>query len=133
MAALITNRKNDLFSPKEITDSITPYQFVVTTINDFINWWYLKQPVEFIKQYIRLVDIVDDQMSTSFLIRTFFIPWHRDKQLVGYLVGIIARLIFIPVGLILVAVVTTGYISLLIFWISIPVLSVIMLLISPFR
>ncbi len=133
MTALTINRKMDLFNPKEIADSISPYQFVVNTVKDFIGWWYIKQPIIFIKQYIRLIDIIDDRFSTSFLIRYFFVPWHRDKHFVGYMIGIIARLIFIPIGLLLIAITTTGYLTLLIFWVSIPIISLIMTIISPLR
>jgi hypothetical protein len=133
MTAQFTQRKTDMFNPKEISDSISPDQFLVTTIKDFSTWWYIVQPVAFIKQYIRLIDIIDDKFSTSFLIRTFLVPWHRDRQLVGYMVGIIARLIFIPIGLILIALTTTGYLSLLLFWVLIPIIALAMIIISPFR
>ncbi|MBI2356494.1 hypothetical protein HYV12_00335 [Candidatus Dojkabacteria bacterium] len=132
MTAHRTQGKMELFDPKEISDSISPYQFVSSTVKDFTTWWYIKQPILFIKQYIRLIDVIDDRFSTSFLIRTFLVPWHRDKQFVGYLVGMIVRLIFIPVGLIMIAIATTGYLSLILFWILIPITSVIMAIISPF-
>lgn len=133
MTARTKQNKTDMFNPREISDSISPYQFFATTFKDFISWWYVVQPVAFIKQYIRLIDIIDDKFSTSFLIRTFFVPWHRDRQFVGYLVGIIARIIFIPIGLVLIALTTTGYLSLLIFWVIIPIVTIILIIVSPFR
>ncbi len=132
MTAHTIQGKMDLFNPKEITDSTSPYQFLTNTFKDFTTWWYIKQPVVYIKQYIRIIDIIDDRFSTSFLLRTFFVPWHRDKHPVGYLIGIVARLIFIPIGLFLVALTTTGYVSLMLFWIIIPILSAVMTIISPF-
>ncbi|KKR06203.1 MAG: hypothetical protein UT34_C0001G0243 [candidate division WS6 bacterium GW2011_GWF2_39_15] len=132
MAAHRSQGKMELFDPRELRNSITPYQFIVNTIQDFLNWWYIKQPVAILKHYIRLIDIIDDRFSTSFLLRTFFVPWHRDNQPVGYLVGVIARLFFIPLGLTLIALTTTGYFSLLLFWIVIPWTALVMFLISPF-
>jgi len=68
------------------------------TIQDIFDWWY-NQRVNTLNQRInRLMLILDDKLSLSFLLKTFFVPWHRDNSLLGIPMGITMRLLYLPFG-----------------------------------
>ena len=99
---------------------------------DLIHWWYISMPVWFVLSLRRVVTVIDDQLSISLLIANFFIPWHRDGTFVGYFIGLVMKLIFIPIGLVVLITTIVIYITFLIIWCILPLVTIFGIVATPF-
>lgn len=130
---LLNNKTTSpVFSDENLSTAISFPQLITYTIKDFLKWWYIQMPIWHMMTLRRLSTIIDDKFSISLLIKTFFIPWHRDHTPVGYLIGIVMRILYIPIALFIYLITTLTYILFILFWISIPILTLVFLIISPF-
>lgn len=100
--------------------------------SDFFDWWYIKMPLLLSKYASRVFEVVVDQTSVFLLMKTFFVPWHRDTKPVGYFMGIVMRILYIPIGLIMVSLSFVLAYGSVIAWLIIPLLAVVMLILTPF-
>lgn len=89
-------------------------------ITDFIQWWYVQMPIWHLRALRRVVIFLDDNLSFSLLLKNFFVPWHRDKDILGYLVGITTKVLYLPIAFIIIATFTTTYIFFIFFWLLLP-------------
>lgn len=104
--------------------------FFAFSFQDFLHWWYKEQIPYVIRVLKRILVLVDDRLSISLLLKTFFVPWHRDNTAVGYGVGIIVRLFFIPIAsLVLLIVGVLGVLTVL-FMTLLPTLPLLGLIIG---
>lgn len=101
-------------------------------VKDFLYWWYLKMPVFHLLTLRRIIIVLNDQLSFSLLISTFFIPWKRDRRATGYFVGIVVRLIYLPIAFSAILISVILYIAFIIFWVTLPIITVILLIATPF-
>ncbi len=89
-------------------------------IRDFIQWWYVQMPIWHLRALRRVVIFLDDNLSFNLLLNNFFVPWHRDKDILGYLVGITTKVIYLPIAFIIIATFTIAYIFFIFFWLLLP-------------
>lgn len=94
------------------------------SVQDFLRWWYVKMPIWHLRQLNRLSIVVDDYLSLSILFKTFFIPWHRDYSLMGFLFGIAMRLLYLPIASAIYIVIVTFYLFVILFWLMLPVATI---------
>ena len=80
----------------------------------------------------RTAIVCDDTFSISLLLKTFFVPFHRDTSWVGRGFGIAIRLIYIPLAAFLTAIVLLFLIAIAIIWALLPLISLYSLLRAPF-
>jgi len=118
--------ENSIQSPNSIKNLTKEF------LKDFFEWWYVQMPVKYILMLRRVTLIINDKFSISILIKTFLIPWHRDTSFVGYLIGIIMRIIYLPIAITILLFSIGGYLAFILFWLFIPVTTLIMIFISPF-
>jgi len=78
-------------------------------------------PIWHLRELNRLATVVDDQLSLSLLFKTFFTPWHRDYSAMGYLFGIVMRILYLPIALIIFLAIILLYLAFIIFWIILPI------------
>lgn len=103
----------------------------LVTIRDILNWWYIDYTNQIIQKTSKLLKIISDQTSLSLLLKTFFIPWHRDYSIMGYAMGITMRILYLPFSLFIYAIVATlCYIYILIVY-ALPILIIILPIILP--
>lgn len=102
------------------------------TVQDFLRWWYIKMPIWHLKRIFRLSVVVDDQFSISLLIKNFFLPWHRDYSAMGYLFGIVMKILFLPIGISIYLIAMLTYLSVFFLWLIIPIGTVVFVIISFF-
>jgi len=107
---LLTGTKVDSYA------AILLYSF-----QDFLRWWYVKMPIWHLRELNRLATVVDDQLSLSLLFKTFLTPWHRDYSAMGYLFGIVMRILYLPIALIIFLAIILLYLAFIIFWIILPI------------
>ncbi len=112
----------------ESTFSILGY-----SIKEFLNWWYIKMIVWHLKMLNRVSVLLDDNMSISLLIRNFFLPWHRDYSLIGYVFGILIKLIYLPFAIIAYILMSLLYTFIIGVWILLPPATIFFILRSIFR
>lgn len=94
------------------------------SIQNFLRWWYIKMPIWHLRQLNRLSTVVDDNLSLSVLMKTFFIPWHRDYSLMGFLFGIIMRILYIPIATAIYVVIVISYLTVLLIWLVLPIATI---------
>jgi hypothetical protein len=99
---------------------------------DFFDWWYIRMPIIYILQAQRLSVVLNDQLSILLLVSTFFTPWHRDKIFIGYFIGIIMRILYLPIAISLYIVGMTTYLFFILFWILLPLLTIVFIFLTPF-
>lgn len=94
------------------------------SLQDFLRWWYIKMPIWHLRQLNRLSLVVDDYLSLSVLLKTFFIPWHRDYSFMGFLFGIVMRLLYLPIATAIYLLIVTFYLLIIIFWLVLPIATI---------
>jgi hypothetical protein len=120
------------FVEQELSEISSLPQITLYTIRDFIFWWYVQMPYRIGQITIRLLTYVDDQFSFSLLISTFFSPWKRDYSPVGYFIGVIIRILYLPIALAIYILTLTLCIIALLFWVLLPVVTVFFIFATPF-
>lgn len=102
------------------------------TFQDFLRWWYIKMPIWHLRRLGRLGVVVDDQFSISLLIKNFFLPWHRDYSLIGYVFGILMKILYLPIAITIYLLCMLIYFTLFLFWLILPVGALVFVIISFF-
>jgi hypothetical protein len=96
------------------------FEIFIIFLNDFLKWWYIQMPIWHLRTLKRILLVLDDNLSFSLLLRNFFLPWHRDKNIMGYTVGILSKLIYLPIALAMILVAIITYSLVIILWLLIP-------------
>lgn len=119
---------------KDIFEPITPLsntQAFMLWFKDISTWWYITMPIWYILSLRRLLTIIDDQFSISILFLNFFVPWHRDNSFVGFIMGIIMKLLFLPIGCTVFLTVLSSYLLFLLIWVLLPVIALLGIIFTP--
>lgn len=105
-------------------------QIVGIWFKEFLTWWYIQMPIWHLRTLKRLILVIDDNLTISLLIQNFFLPWHRDKQIIGYVFGIMIKLIYLPIAISILLLGLLLYITFILLWLVIPPGSIYFLLIT---
>lgn len=107
------------------------FEFFINFSQNFLNWWYVQMPIWHLRTLRRLIIVLDDNLSFSLLLKHFFLPWHRDKNILGYLVGITSKIFYLPISFAIITVAVITYILFIFFWLLLP-LSTLVFIIRSF-
>lgn len=102
----------------------------IYTIQDFLKWWYVKMSMWHLRKLKRFSIVLNDQLSISLLLKHFFLPWRRDASLIGYVFGILIKLLFLPITISIYIVSMLIYIIIIFGWLILPVGTLTFILIS---
>ena len=80
----------------------------------------------------RMAVLLDDTFSISLLMKTFFVPFHRDRSWVGRGFGIAIRIVYIPLASFISLVILALLIAITVFWALLPIISIYSLIKAPF-
>ncbi len=105
-------------------------QILVYYIQDFLSWWYIKMPIKYLRIFARLSTILDDNLSISLLFKNFFVPWRRDRTIIGYIFGIVIKIIYLPIAISLYLLALGIFIALIIFWLILPIATIVFIIMS---
>ena len=105
-------------------------QILIYYMQDFLNWWYVKMLSRYLRTFGRLSIILDDNLSISLLLRNFFVPWHRDRTVVGFIFGVIIKTLYLPIAIVLLLAGLSIYILFLIAWLILPIASIVFIIMS---
>ena len=100
------------------------------SFHDFLKWWYVKMPIWHLRELNRISTVVDDQLSLSFLLKTFFTPWHRDYSFMGIIFGIVMRLLYIPIATTIYLIATLAYFAIILTWLLLPIATITFIITS---
>lgn len=126
---LIDNSGQQLLNEIKVDSFATIFFF---SIQDFLRWWYIKMPVWHLRRLLRLSIVLDDQFSISLLIKHFFVPWHRDYSLIGYIFGIVMKILYLPLAILIYLVCIISYILVFFIWLILPIGTLLFVIISLF-
>ena len=126
---LIDNSGQQLLNEIKVDSFATIFFF---SIQDFLRWWYIKMAVWHLRRLLRLSIVLDDQFSISLLIKHFFIPWHRDYSLIGYIFGIVMKILYLPLAILIYLVCIISYILVFFIWLILPIGTLLFVIISLF-
>ncbi len=115
---ILTNSEGQQLLNESRVDSIL--SILGYTIKEFLNWWYIKMSIWHLKMLGRVSELLDDNLSISLLLKHFFLPWHRDYSFIGYVFGILIKLIYLPFAIISYLLLSTLYILLILVWLLLP-------------
>lgn len=101
-------------------------------IRDFLQWWYVKMPIWHLRTLRRITIVLDDSLSFSILLSNFFLPWHRDPNILGYFVGILSKVVYLPIALAIICTTLITYSIFVIFWLLLPPITIIFIIRSFF-
>ena len=104
------------------------FEILINFLQDFIQWWYIQMPIWHLRTLRRVVIFLDDNLSFSLLLTNFFVPWHRDKNVMGYLVGILSKLFFLPIAFSIIAISTVTYMLFMFLWLLLPPSTLILII-----
>ena len=113
------------------TDSYV--QILIYYIQDFLTWWYVRIPIRHLKVLGRLSVIVDDNLSITLLFKNFFVPWHRDRTIIGFFFGILIKLLYLPIALAIYLSIMLIYVLFILIWLILPVATIVFIIISTFQ
>lgn len=116
---------------QNLSNAVGPARFLTFTIKDFLVWWYGYTIPRLLAILKRALLLADDRLSLSLLLKNFFVPWHRDRSPVGYAVGIIVRLLYLPIGFSFALLIISVGIFILVLASLLPILPVIAIIL-PF-
>jgi hypothetical protein len=121
---------NSLFYEEEIKFSI--FSSFLNWFKSFFLWWYVSMPVWYILSLKKILMIIDDKFSVSLLLKNFFLPWHKTKNVIGYALGISVKIVFLPIGISLLLFTSIIYITYIVLWLLLPLITILGIFISPF-
>ncbi len=119
------------FTEKELIQITSLPQLFMFTIKDFIQWWYIQMPILFINTLGRFLQVMNDQLSITLLLKNFFTSWKKDKTAIGYFMGITIKLLYMPVAVIIMLGAIGLAIILTILWLIIPLVTIFFILFTP--
>lgn len=90
------------------------------SFKQFIRWWYAKMSMWHLKMLGRISILLDDNLSISLLLKNFFLPWHRDFSFIGYVFGILIKILYLPIAISIYLSFCTLYITLILLWFLLP-------------
>jgi len=95
-------------------------EIIVYTFKQFIRWWYRKMSMWHFKMLGRISVLLDDNLTITLLLKNFFLPWHRDFSFIGYVFGILIKILYLPIAISIFLLFCTLYIALILLWFLLP-------------
>ncbi len=93
---------------------------VLYSFKKFAKWWYTRMSIWHLKMLMRISVFLDDNLSITLLLKNFFLPWHRDFSLVGYVFGILIKILYLPIAICIYLTLCVMYILLILIWFLLP-------------
>lgn len=119
---LTSSQGQQLLDESRVDSTLTILKY---TVREFLNWWYVKMTVWHLRMLVRISTILDDNLSISLLLKNFFLPWHRDFSFIGYVFGILIKIVFLPIAILIYLLFTLLYFLLICIWLLLPIATVL--------
>ncbi len=119
------------FTEKELIQFTSLPQLILFTLKDFIQWWYIQMPILFINILNRFLQVMNDQLSITLLLKNFFTSWKKDKSAIGYFMGIIMKILYLPIAIAIMLGAVGLSILLTTLWLLIPLATIFFILLTP--
>jgi hypothetical protein len=116
-----TKESNPIFSEDDFATTPNLLAYISFSSKDLLYWWYIQMPIFYLQKLNRISTVVSDQLSLAILIRYFFVPWKRHRAVVGYFIGIITKLLYLPIAIFIYISVMLIFCALMLLWILMAV------------
>jgi hypothetical protein len=110
-------------------DSIRAFTEFIRT---FFGWWYGDIPLTLFLKLQRTLVVLNDRTSFSLILSGLFLPWKKDYNPIGWLLGIIIKLLYLPFIAVLLLTVILIYFAVLFIQLAILPVIIGLILINPF-
>ena len=115
---ILTNSSGQqLLNESDVDSNI---EIIGYTFKQFIRWWYTKMSMWHLKMLGRISVLLDDNLSITLLLKNFFLPWHRDFSFIGYVFGILIKILYLPIAVGIYLLFCTMYTALILVWFLLP-------------
>ncbi len=115
---ILTNSSGQqLLNESDVDSNI---EIIGYTFKQFIRWWYTKMSMWHLKMLGRISVFLDDNLSITLLLKNFFLPWHRDFSFIGYVFGILIKILYLPIAVGIYLLFCTMYTALILVWFLLP-------------
>ncbi len=115
---ILTNSSGQqLLNESDVDSNI---EIIGYTFKQFIRWWYIKMSMWHLKMLGRISVFLDDNLSITLLLKNFFLPWHRDFSFIGYVFGILIKILYLPIAVGIYLLFCTMYTALILVWFLLP-------------
>ena len=120
-------KNNPIFTDttgQQIIKEVEPDSYIEIfwySVRDFFSWWYIEMPIKYLRTWVRVMVILNDQLSITLLIKNFFLPWMRHNSFAGYFFAIAIKAIYIPIAICAFLLGSSLYFAFIICWILIPI------------
>jgi hypothetical protein len=101
-------------------------------IKNFSQWWFVNKLRNRLRAVKRVTFILNDRFSITLLMHNFFKPWRRDDSMLGYIMGIIVKSLYIPFAGFGFLIILFFSLFFVFFEMILPILLVITLIWLPF-
>ncbi len=78
-------------------------------------------PIWHLRKLARISVVVNDNLSLSLLVQNFFLPWHRDYSMMGYVFGLLIKILYIPIALVIYLTSILIYTIIILVWLLLPI------------
>jgi len=89
----------------------------------FITWWLFKKPKNILITIIRMLTVLNNQLSLTINLRLLFVPIYGDYSIIGRLVGFIFRIVSLISGLLVFLTVLIIALIVPIVWLITPLIA----------
>ncbi len=127
-----TKESNPIFSDADFAKIPNISRLFIFFVKDFFYWWYIQMPIFYLEKLERISLVVADQLSISILFKNFFVPWKRHRSAVGYFIGILVKLLYLPIAIAIYLTIMIACALLIFVWVFLPPVAIIFVLISLF-
>lgn len=87
-------------------------------------------PARYLRIFGRLATVLDDNLSISLLLRNFFVAWHRDRTVFGFIFGMVIKILYLPFALVPFVLILILYIVFILSWLILPIGTIIFIIMS---
>jgi len=78
-------------------------------------------PIWHLRKLARISVVVNDNLSLSLLIKNFFLPWHRDYSMMGYVFGLLIKILYLPIAFVIYLISIIIYTIIILVWLLLPI------------
>ena len=124
------NEQGPLFQ-EQTNISVTLNSLIIRDIKDFFYWWYIQMPFYYLLTIRRTSVVLLDKLSIKILYLHFFTPLQRKYTPLNMALGILVKLIYLPIATSIYLTLLTLLVLLFISWLILPFMTTTFLVLSP--
>ena len=111
--------------------SINQSSLLLENTKDFFYWWYIQMPIYYALTFRRINVVLKDKLSIQLLLKHFTTPWQRRYELPFIILGLIIKILYLPIAIVFYYLIMLFVIALFLLWLLLPMVSIFALILAP--